>query len=190
MDFNYIDIAIAVIILITALIGFMRGLVWMAIFLATWATAILLAIKYKDSLATELPVKLGNELMQTGLAALLIFLGVLMIGAFINYLMNKIITAIGLGAFDRILGAGLGVILGGFAITLLIMLLSITELPRQDIWMQSKFIPRFQEAAEYIRTLVPEDVNKLIDENLETDSPAISNTEINSDATIVPSNKK
>lgn len=186
MDFNYIDIAIAVIILITALIGFMRGLVWMAIFLATWATAILLAIKYKDSLATELPVKLGSELMQTGLAALLIFLGVLMVGAFINYLMNKIITAIGLGAFDRILGAGLGVILGGFAITLLIMLLSITELPRQDIWIQSKFIPRFQEAAEYIRTLVPEDVNKLIDENLETDSPAISNT----GATIVPSNKK
>jgi len=188
MDFNFIDVAIAVMILITALIGFMRGLVWMAIFLTTWAAAILLAIKYKDSLAAQLPIKLGSELMQTGLAALLIFLGVLLVGAFINYLMNRIITAIGLGAFDRILGAGLGIILGGFAITLLIMLMSITELPEQDIWKQSKFIPRFQEAAEYIRTLVPEDINKLIDENLETDSPGASDPKENSEATIVPSN--
>jgi len=188
MDFNFIDIAIAVIILITALIGFMRGLVWMAIFLTTWAAAILLAIKYKDALATQLPIKLGNDLMQTGLAALLIFLGVLIVGAFINYLMNRIITAIGLGAFDRILGAGLGILLGGLAITLLIMLTSVTELPEQDIWKQSKFIPRFQEAAEYIRTLVPEDINKLIDENLEANSTPISTPNTDSDGTITPSN--
>ncbi len=166
MDFNYIDITIAVIILITALIGFMRGLVWMAIFLTTWSAAILLAIKYREVLAKELPIKLSSDLMQTGLAALLIFLGVLMAGAFINYLMNKAITAIGLGAFDRILGAGLGVLLGGLAITLLTMLTGITELPEQDIWKTSKFIPRFQEAAEWIRTLVPEDMNKYIDDNL------------------------
>jgi len=187
MDFNYIDITIAVIILITALIGFMRGLVWMAIFLTTWAAAILLAIKYKDSLATELPIKLGNDLMQTGLAALLIFLGVLMVGAFINYLMNRIITAIGLGTFDRVLGAGLGVLLGGLAVTLLIMLMSITELPEQDLWKKSKFIPRFQEAAEYIRTLVPEDVNKLIDESLESDTPESSDIKTVPKNTIVPS---
>ncbi len=176
MDFNFIDVAIAVIILITALIGFMRGLVWMAIFLATWTAAILLAIKYKDALAVELPIKLSNDLMQTGLAGLLIFLAVLMAGAIINYLLNRVINAIGLGAFDRVLGAGLGILLGGFAITLMIMLLSITELPDQELWKQSKFIPRFQEAAEYIRTLVPEDVNKIIDENLDIGSSSSSDS--------------
>ena len=51
MDFNYIDITILVIILITALIGFMRGFFWMAIFLTTWAAAILLAYTYKEQLA-------------------------------------------------------------------------------------------------------------------------------------------
>ena len=54
MDFNYFDIAIIVIILITALIGFMRGLVWMGIFLATWTAAILLAIRFKDNIAQAL----------------------------------------------------------------------------------------------------------------------------------------
>ena len=70
MDFNYFDIAIVVIILITALIGFMRGLVWMGIFLATWTAAILLAIKFKDDIAQALPIKLSSEVAQTGLAAL------------------------------------------------------------------------------------------------------------------------
>jgi len=166
MDFNYLDIAIAVIILITALIGFMRGLVWMAIFLATWAAAILLAIKYKDVVASQLPIKLGSEVAQTGLAALLVFLGVLIAGAIINYLFNRAIQAIGLGTFDRILGTGLGIALGALAVTLLVMLLGITELPKQDIWQSSKFIPKFQEAALWIKSLVPEDMNDYIDQNL------------------------
>ena len=170
MDVNYFDIAIVVIILITALIGFMRGLVWMAVFLTTWVTAILLAIKYKDVLAAELPIKLDNELLQTGAAALIIFLGVLTVGAIINYLFNKLVNAIGLGAFDRILGTGLGIILGSLAVTLLVMLISLTELPEQEMWGKSKFIPKFQEVAVWMKTKIPDDLNDYIDQNLS--SPA------------------
>ena len=150
MDLNYLDIAIVVIILITALIGFMRGLVWMGIFLATWTAAILLAIKYKDALAQVLPIKLGSEIAQTGLAALLIFLGVLIAGAIINYLFSKAVAAVGLGTFDRILGTGLGIALGALAVTLMTMLLSLTELPAQDSWKSSRLVPKFQEAAKWI----------------------------------------
>jgi len=162
MDFNYFDIAIIVIILITALIGFMRGFVWMGIFLATWTAAILLAIQYKEQLAAALPIKLNSEFAQVGLAALLIFLGVLIAGAIINYLFTKAVAAIGLGVFDRILGTGLGIVLGALAITLLTMLLGLTELPDQDSWKKSRFIPKFKGAAEWIKTLVPEDLNQYI----------------------------
>lgn len=183
MDFNYFDIAILVIILITALIGFMRGLVWMGIFLATWAAAILLAIKYKDSLATALPIKLSSEIAQTGLAALLIFLGVLIAGAIINYLFSRAVNAIGLGTFDRILGTGLGIVLGALAITLIIMLGSMTELPNQEHWKNSRFIPKFQEGANWIKTLVPEDLNEYINETVIGTDEAPAGT-----AVIMPSN--
>ncbi len=166
MDFNYFDIAIVVVILITALIGFMRGFVWLVIFIATWVTAIFLAFKYKGAFANALPVKLSSEVAQTGLSILLIFLGILIIGAIINYLFCKAISAIGLGTFDRILGSGLGIALGALAITLLTMLLALTELPDQDLWKTSKFIPQFQEAAAWIKTLIPEDFNQYIDQNL------------------------
>ena len=168
MDFNYFDISIVVIILITALIGFMRGLVWMGIFLATWTAAILLAIKFKDDIAQALPIKLSSEVAQTGLAALLIFLGVLIAGAIINYLLHKLVNAIGLGTFDRILGTGIGIALGALAITLLTMLLSLTELPNQEMWQKSKFIPKFQEVAAWLQTLIPADLNDIVNEKLES----------------------
>ena len=170
MDFNYFDIAIVVIILITALIGFMRGLVWMGVFLATWTAAILLAIRFKDDIAQALPIKLGSEVAQTGLAALLIFLAVLIAGALINYLLHKLVNAIGLGAFDRILGTGLGIVLGALAITLLTMLLSLTELPNQEMWQKSKFIPKFQETATWLQTLIPADLNDIVNEKLEANN--------------------
>ncbi len=188
MDFNYIDIAIAIIILITALIGFMRGFVWMAIFLATWSAAILLTIKFKDQLATALPVKLGSEVAQTGLAALLIFIGVLIIGAIINYLFGKAVSAVGLGTFDRILGTGLGIALGALAITLVTMLLSLTEFPNQPTWQQSRFVPKFQEAAEWLKTLIPDDMNKLINDNINTSSPSITPGTPQSEPLFTPQN--
>lgn len=169
MDFNYLDIGIAVIILITALIGFMRGFIWMAIFLATWAAAILLAIQYKDTLASALPLKLGSEVAQTGLAALLIFVGVLIVGAIINYLFSRAVTAIGLGTFDRILGTGLGIALGALAVALAVMLVALTEFPKQTVWQESRFIPKFQEGAEWLKSLIPDDMNKLLDETLQGD---------------------
>ncbi|MEE9309568.1 MAG: CvpA family protein [Cocleimonas sp.] len=174
MDVNIFDIVIVVLILITALIGFMRGLVWMAVFIATWAAAIFFALKYKDQLSAILPIKLSSEFLQTGIAALLIFLGVLLAGAIINAILHKLINAVGFGAFDRILGTVLGVLLGAFAITLLTMLAGLTELPDQESWAKSKFIPKFQEAAEWIKTQVPDDLNKYIDETLGSPTKAIT----------------
>ncbi len=170
MDLNYFDIAIVVVILITALIGFMRGFIWLIIFIATWAAAIFLAFKYKGVLASALPVQLSSEVAQTGLSILLIFLGVLIIGAIINYLFCKAVSAIGLGTFDRILGTGLGIVIGALAITLLTMLLALTELPDQDLWKSSKFVPKFQEAAVWVKGLIPEDLNQYIDQTIDAKS--------------------
>ena len=170
MDLNYFDIAIVVVILITALIGFMRGFIWLIIFIATWGAAIFLAFKYKGVLASALPVQLSSEVAQTGLSILLIFLGVLIIGAIINYLFCKAVSAIGLGTFDRILGTGLGIVIGALAITLLTMLLALTELPDQDLWKSSKFVPKFQEAAVWVKGLIPEDLNQYIDQTIDAKS--------------------
>lgn len=173
MDANYIDITIVVIILITALIGFMRGLVWMATFIATWIVAGLLAFTYKDQLASALPIKLDSDFAQMALSFGLIFLGVLIIGAIVNAIFHKLIKSTGFGTFDRILGIGLGALLGAVAISLLLILIEgvFKDLPKQDAWTKSKFIPKFQEAAEWIKSNTPEKISKYIDDSLGNTTP-------------------
>jgi uncharacterized membrane protein required for colicin V production len=47
------------------------------------------------------------------------------------------------------------------------MLLSLTELPNQEMWQKSKFIPKFQESATWLQTLIPADLNDIVNEKLE-----------------------
>jgi membrane protein required for colicin V production len=180
MDINYLDIGIVVIILITALVGMVQGFVWMTIFLMTWIAAIFLSISYSGELAKALPFDLANELIQTGLAALLIFLGVLLAGALINFLFSKAIHAIGIGAIDRIFGAVLGIGLGTLILSLLTILSGMTPLPDEKFWKTSTIIPKLEESATWVKSFVPPEFEEYL--QLPAKPPAITNKAITTPA--------
>jgi membrane protein required for colicin V production len=162
MDFNYLDIGIVVIISLTALVGMVQGFVWMTIFLVTWVAAIFLSFTYSSELAKNLPFNLSNEVIQTGLAVLLIFLGVLLIGALINFLFGKAIHAIGIGAVDRIFGAVLGIGLGVLILSLLTILSGMTPLPDQKLWKTSTLVPKLEESAVWVKSFVPPEFDEYL----------------------------
>jgi membrane protein required for colicin V production len=162
MDFNYLDIGIVVFILLTALVGMVQGFVWMTIFLVTWVAAIFLSATYSSELAQAFPFDLSSQLIQTGLAALLIFIGVLLVGALINFLFGKAISAIGIGAVDRIFGAGLGVALGALILSLLTILAGMTPLPDQPLWKTSTLVPKLEDAATWVKSFVPPEFDEYL----------------------------
>jgi membrane protein required for colicin V production len=172
MDINYLDIGIVVIILITALVGMAQGFVWMTIFLVTWIAAIFLSVNYSEELAKALPFDLANDLIQTGLAALLIFLGVLLAGALINFLFSKAIHAIGIGVIDRIFGAVLGMGLGALILSLLTLLAGMTPFPDQKPWKTSTLIPKLEESAAWVKSFVPPEFEEYL--QLPAEAPAIT----------------
>jgi len=180
MDLNYLDIGIVVIILITALVGMAQGFVWMTIFLVTWIAAIFLSVSYSEELAKALPFDLENELIQTGLAALLIFLGVLLAGALINFLFSKAIQAIGIGVVDRIFGAVLGIGLGALILSLLTILSAMTPFPDQPLWKTSTLIPKLEESAIWVKSFVPPEFEEYL--QLPPKSPAITSPAITNPA--------
>ena len=171
MDLNYLDIGIIIVILLTALVGMVQGFVWMTIFLVTWIAAVFLSVTYSADLAKTLPFNLSNDLIQTGISALLIFLGVLLAGALINFLFGKAIKAIGIGAIDRIFGTGLGIALGTLILSLLTMLAGMTPLPDQELWKTSSLIPKLEESADWIKSFVPPEFDEYL--QLPAESKAI-----------------
>lgn len=159
-SFNYIDIAIVVLVLLSAIVGFVRGFVREAFSLASWIAAIVVAFLFYEKLATQLPFNIPNDLARLGVAFLLLFVGVLILGSIINYLFNKAIHAIGLGGADRVLGGVFGVVRGSLVVTLLVLLmgLGLTSFTEHPLWTQSKLVPHFVKTADWIKKEIPDDV--------------------------------
>ena len=166
MDLNYIDIGILILIFLSALVGFVRGFVREALSLTTWVAAILLAFVFSEELAAKIPFNIPNDLVRLSVSFLLIFVGVLILGSLINHLFNKGINAIGLGGLDRVLGGAFGVIRGSLVVTLIVLLLGLGLIPFTDsaLWKESKFVPHFQEGAEWIKGVIPDDISQKIKE--------------------------
>ncbi|MCK5903599.1 MAG: CvpA family protein [Cocleimonas sp.] len=174
MDFNYIDLGIVVVVLLTALVGMVQGFVWMTIFLVTWIAAISLTYAYAPILSKAFPFQLSNELIQMVIAGLLIFLGVLLVGALLNFLFGKAINAIGIGAVDRLFGTGLGVVLGILILSLLTMLATITPFPDQKLWRTSVLIPQLEASSEWVKSFVPPEIEEYFKLPAETEIPTRS----------------
>ena len=165
LGLNYIDIGIIVLIFLSALVGFVRGFVREALSLTVWVAAIVLTIAFAEDLSTKLPFTISYALAPLIIAAVLIFVGVLIAGSLLNYIVNKGLYAIGMGGLDRILGGAFGVIRGALVVTLLVLLLSLGLTPfvtDSVFWKESAFVPRFKEGAEWVKNMIPADIEQKI----------------------------
>lgn len=160
MDLNYIDIGIVVLTLLSALVGFVRGFVREAISLTTWVAAIALGYYFKDTVSANLPFNITNDLARIGISFLLIFIGVIVLGSLVNFLLTKAISAIGLGAVDRVFGGAFGVLRGALIVTLAVLLLNLglTPITEMSLWKESQLIPHFSEAAAWLKEVTPDNV--------------------------------
>jgi membrane protein required for colicin V production len=162
MDIAVADTGIAVIVAISGLISLVRGFVKEAMSLVIWVAAFVIAMTFSDA-ASVLLVNFIDLASLRQLAAWVgLFVGTLLAGAVVNFLLGKLVTSTGLGGTDRTLGLVFGVFRG-----LLVVLALVIALPKaipveQDPWWQeSTFIPVFQsfegwgrEAATDIKNLL------------------------------------
>ncbi len=163
MSSAVLDLGIALIVLVSLFIGFIRGFVREFISLATWVAALVFALLYLKPLAKQLPFTLQNDIAAMGVAFAIIFFGVLIVGAIINYLLSAAVASIGLGGLDHFLGASFGAIRGCLIVVLMVILLGITAVPAQKWWLESRFIPYFELGAEWVKQQVPQDFSGYLD---------------------------
>jgi membrane protein required for colicin V production len=162
MDIAVADTGIVVIVAISGLISLVRGFVKEAMSLVIWVAAFVVAMTFSDAVS-ELLINFIELASLRQLAAWGgLFVGTLLVGAMVNFLLGKLVTSTGLGGTDRTLGLVFGVFRG-----LLVVLALVIAMPKaipveQDPWWQeSRLIPVFQnfegwgrEAATDIKNLL------------------------------------
>ena len=143
---NAFDAAVIVLVALSTLLAFVRGVVRELIALASWIIGIALAIVYANSVAGLFGWLDVTPVVRVVLAFALVFVAVLVVGAFVGLALARAIRAAGLSFVDRFLGGAFGLVRGVLLVVLFALLAGLTALPRQD-WWQNAFIGRPLAAA-------------------------------------------
>ncbi|MCK9608112.1 MAG: CvpA family protein [Methylomonas sp.] len=154
----WVDYAISGLILVSAVIGLLRGFIKEAFALTIWVVAIWVGMYYSRDFAVLLQSTISYPSARIAAAFGLLFFMTLLLGALISFILNQLIEKTGLTGSDRILGILFGVLRGAVLVSVLVMLGGITPLPEDPWWQQSLLIPPFQSLAVWLKDHIPSDL--------------------------------
>jgi membrane protein required for colicin V production len=138
------DYAVLIILGISMLLGFWRGIVGEVLALAAWVVGFLAARAWAEPVGRLLS---GEPALRYGLGFVLVLVGVLVVFALGRLLMRLLLKAVGLGLLDRILGAVFGVVRGAMVVFVVVLLAGLTALPKAVSWQEATLVPPFETAA-------------------------------------------
>lgn len=158
-----LDITLLVIVGLSCVVGLWRGFVVEAMALVVWVAAFWLAFVYGESAAAlfEGHVTAASARLLLGYAIL--FIGALVAGGLVTWLLGKLVRSTGLSGTDRLLGLGFGLLRGLALGSLLVLLLGFTPMPEDGWWRESRLLVPFQRGAEWMRGWLPASVAEHVD---------------------------
>lgn len=135
----------------------MRGLIKEALSVVNWIIAVLIAVTFRDPLASLLVNQIETPSLRQIVAFSSLFIATLMVGALVNYLISELVKMTGLSSTDRILGMVFG-LLRGFVVVMAILLLipPIISIDQDIWWTESVLIPDFLAFEDWVRTYARE----------------------------------
>jgi len=159
---NFADYCIIAVLGLSVLMGLWRGFIGEVLALACWAVAFWVAWEFGPRLAAAFSgIDAPSVRLLLGYA--ICFIAVLIAGAIVSFLMRKLVAGSGLTGSDRLLGMVFGLMRGLVLVTLIVLLLGFTPLPRDPWWHQSQLLPTFQEGAHWVSARLPPEVTRYLD---------------------------
>ena len=141
---NWADWAIVGVLGLSALISIVRGFIKEAISLLIWVAAAVIASIFHESLSVWLVDLISTPSLRLTAAWAGLFIGVLIVGGLLNYLLGKLVEATGLSGTDRLLGMFFGIARGLIIIMAIVIVLPEILPVGQDVWWnESTLIPHF-----------------------------------------------
>jgi membrane protein required for colicin V production len=155
---NAVDGVLLCIVLVSAIVGMWRGLVYEVLSVVTWVAAFVLAQAYAGRVAAVLPLGEMSAALRTAAGFAAVFIGCAFAGGLLAWLVKKMVSAVGLRPIDRVLGGAFGLLRGAVVLLAVAVVVGMTPLQGQSGWQTSSVAKVLGESLHALRPLLPDAV--------------------------------
>lgn len=147
-NLNWVDDVILIVFFLSILAGLMRGLVREIISVLTWVAAFFVSIYFADPVANAVH---ATTAVSVGITAGVLFIGTIIAGAIINYIVGRIVEGQGISFTNRLLGGVFGLARGFLIILAAVFLVQLTAYAKEDYWDKSQLVHAMQPSAKWLQ---------------------------------------
>ncbi len=152
---NGLDIAILVVIGLSALLGAIRGMLTEVLSLLVWVAALWLTVVFGAAVAAEFTA-ITTPLLRSLAGYAATFAIVVILGNLLVWLLRALLHGVGLSGTDRAFGFGFGAARGYAIVLAVVLLVSFTPWSRAALWRDSSLMPVFTVPAAWIVARLPD----------------------------------
>ena len=151
---NIADYVVIAVVVLSAIVGAVRGLVREAVALCAWVVALFVAWHFSDLIALHLGGLLAASEVRPWAARVIIVALILLIGAGIGALLGHYVRVSIFSGMDRLLGFIFGAARGVVLIAVFVMLGQLLKLDGELWWRHSVLLPYGNSVANGLLVLV------------------------------------
>jgi membrane protein required for colicin V production len=159
-----VDLALAVGLGLSVIVGAWRGFVTEVMSLAGWGVAYFAAHWLGPAGATMVPVGEPGSRLNMLAGMVVVFALAWLAWALISWAVSQMVRATVLSGPDRLLGAGFGLMRGVVVALVLVTLVSMTPLATWQPWQASRGVAWLEVVLQGLRPILPAQVVKFLPE--------------------------
>jgi membrane protein required for colicin V production len=157
-----LDWVVLAVLLVSVLLGVLRGLVYEVVSVLSWIAAFVVAQWFAPDVAGMLPMGEASQAIRYAAAFLLVFIAAVFAGGLVAWLSKKLVEAVGLRPVDRTLGAAFGLVRGIMLVLVLAVVVHVTPLKNGEWWKESRTAGVATAALRGLQPVLPEEFGKYL----------------------------
>lgn len=159
---SWLDWSLLAVLLVSVVIGLLRGFVFECLALAGWVVAWFAAQWAAPVVASHIPLGAAGSDLNLGAAFALSFVAAVVVWTLLARLIRMLIHATPLSIPDRLLGAGFGALRGGVLLLALASVVTLTPAAQSETWRSSHGARWLGRALQVLKPLLPAPAARLL----------------------------
>ena len=147
---------------LSLLLGMWRGIVQEVLSLAGWVAAFYVSQMYAPLAAAWLPMEGSSQMLRYAAGFVAVFVAVLVATVLVSWVVKKLVSAVGLGPLDRLLGSLFGLMRGVVILLAVTVFVGMTPMRETDGWKQAQGAQWLQQFLHVLKPVLPADFGKYL----------------------------